>query len=66
MSKRIIKLKEKKWTLNGEPIEIHEFLIENQESLTKEDLGRISSLPKGNSITFGGGASPEQTLKRVK
>lgn len=56
----------KQFTLDDQPIDIGEFLVDNEEDFTPEDIARISALQVGEEIVYGGGAFATFTLKRVK
>lgn len=55
--------KEKTFTLDGQQVDLVDFLVENQ--LTDDERGRITRLKVGQEIVFGGGAGAEFVLRRV-
>lgn len=53
---------EKSYRLDGEPVDIKEFLADNEEGLDPEEVDNILALRPGESVSFGGGAAPIFTL----
>lgn len=56
----------RKFKLDGEAIDIFEFLIDNSDTFTKKDILQVLSLNVGDRIVYGGGAAPEFVLVRTK
>lgn len=54
-----------KYTLDGEPVDLEDFLNVNKDGLTKEEVKAVKGLRPGKSIVFGGGAAAEFVLKRL-
>lgn len=59
------------YTLDGEPVDVEEFIRDNTRgpawaNLTRVQIRRIRSLPPGEEIVFGGGASAEFVLRRER
>lgn len=55
----------KRFTLDGQPVDLDEFLADNLETISPEDCDAIDRLDVGGAITFGGGAGAEFVLKRI-
>lgn len=47
---------ERRFTLDGEAVDLEELIDANREGLHPEELDAIRALQPGESITFGGGA----------
>lgn len=59
-------LQGRKYTLDGEPIELYWFFMENWDWLTSSNMQQIISLEPGEEATFGGGAGATFILRRTK
>lgn len=46
----------KRWTLDGEPIDLGEFLRDNAETFTVREAERIAAMQPGEQMEVGGGA----------
>lgn len=46
----------RRFTLDGEPVELAAFLSRNVETLYPEDVAEIRAMIPGDEIRFGGGA----------
>ncbi len=46
----------RRFTLDGEPVDLQELLDANRDGLDPDELDAIGALRPGESITFGGGA----------
>ena len=53
------------YILDGEPVEIEEFIRDNADGFTDADVAAIRALGVGETIEYGGGASASFTLTRV-
>lgn len=53
---------ETKWTLDGEPVEVEDVLMDSM--LDEETRGLALSLAPGESIDLGGGAFASAVLRR--
>jgi len=56
--------KTKRFTLDGDTVEIVEFISVND--LTKKEIREIAKLRVGGEIVYGGGAGAEFVLRREK
>jgi len=54
-----------RYTLDGEPVELAQFLAENAESLNADELHLCRNMLPGKALQLGGGASPFTVLRRV-
>lgn len=53
------------YELDGEALDLPEFLEVNAGAFDSEELSRITSLEPGESVMLGGGAAPLRELKRT-
>jgi hypothetical protein len=53
-----------KWDLNGEAVDIAEFVYANRDGLHPDDIREILSLQVGETFHGGGGACPEWSITR--
>lgn len=56
----------KRFTLDGEPVDIGEFILDNAPEFDGEDVRAIEELKIGEEIVYGGGAQPLARLRRVE
>jgi hypothetical protein len=54
-----------KYTLDGEPVDLDDFLADNAEMFTEHDVAAVRALKVGDEITYGGGAQSVSVLRRV-
>jgi hypothetical protein len=52
------------WTLDGQPVDLAEFLSDNRETFDIETCHIIGALRPGESLIVGGGAGAEFVLRR--
>lgn len=57
---------ERQFTLNGDHINVAEFLHANDETFTLDDVKAILALEPGDKLVFGGGAAPQFVLERQR
>lgn len=58
--------RKREYKLNGDLISIREFIQDNEDTLTIPEIIEITSLDRGDSYFFGGGAAPEFRLWRTQ
>lgn len=63
---RLAGLEGREFTLEGAPIDTGEFLRDNAESLSQDDVAAMRLMAVGQDLIFGGGAWAAFTLVRVK
>jgi hypothetical protein len=56
---------ERAFTLDGEPVELEEFIDVNRESFDGKEIAAIRTMKPGDSVMFGGGAWAEFLLECV-
>jgi len=54
----------KVWTLDGEPVDVFDFMEANDLSST--EVRDILTMYRGDRMTFGGGAAERFTLERAE
>jgi|GEM_PF-4562236 len=54
------------YLLNGEPVNIAEFLHANDEDFTRDDVRAILALKPGSKLSFGGGAATLFVVERKR
>lgn len=55
---------DRRWTLNGEDVDVDTFLLERSED-DDVDEAAIAQLDVGEEMAFGGGAEPISILRRI-
>jgi hypothetical protein len=55
-----------KYTLDGEPVDLDDFLAHNAETFTENDVAAVRALKVGEEISYGGGAQAVSVLRRVE
>lgn len=54
----------KRFSLDGERVDVAEFIADNAEDFGPEEIAAIAALAVGESLTFGGGAFGAFVLRR--
>lgn len=54
-----------KYTLDGEPVDFHDFIADNAETFAEDDVAAVHALEVGGEIEYGGAAEPVSVLRRV-
>lgn len=52
-----------RYTLDGEPVDLEDFLRDNADTFEPEELAALRAMQPGEHATFGGGACPRVTLR---
>lgn len=67
-TKTHVPFNERKFTLDGEPVDIEDFIASNSETFEEAAIIRsdILELAEGYHMHFGGGSVPERDLFRLK
>jgi hypothetical protein len=55
----------KQFTLDGEHVDLIDFLLQNFDGLSDDEVRRIRDLSVGGEVQLGGGAAATFVLKRV-
>ena len=55
-----------RYTLDGEPVDLDDFIADNDETFTEGDIAAVRALKVGGAITYGGGAQAVSALRRVE
>jgi len=55
-----------RYTLDGDPVDLDEFLADNAETFTGDEVAAARALRAGEQIVYGGGAWATFVLRRVE
>lgn len=58
-------LRNRQFTLDGEKVDVADFIADNSESFDASDIDAITGLGVGESVDYGGGAGASFVLMRI-